>query len=187
MLEWRWFRRLGLRLRTLFRSARVERELHEEFEFYVEQRTAQEIARGRPADEARRIAVRALDGIDQKKEECRDVRRTGLIEDLVRDLRYGARALARSPGFPAAASLSLALGIGANTAIFSLIDKLLLEALPVERPRELVLLNPEGLRNGWTAASMTWSYQAFRGMRDAQRAFTDLIAVRTDAVNLTID
>ncbi len=83
--------------------------------------------------------------------------------------------------------MSLALGIGANTAIFSIIDKLLLESLPVERPRELVLLNPMGLRNGWTAGGQTWSYPAYRGLREHQQVFAGLIAERTDAVNLTVD
>ena len=187
MLEWRWIRRLRLRVRTLFQRSRVERELDEELQFYVEQRTALEVGRGRSPEDARRLAIRALDGIDQKKEECRDMRRTQLVDDAVHDLRYGWRSLAHSPGFAAAALLSLALGIGANTAIFSIIDKLLLEALPVEHPRELVLLNPAGVRNGWTAGAMTWSYPAYLGLRNGQQVFTGLLAERTDAVNLMID
>jgi len=83
--------------------------------------------------------------------------------------------------------LTLALGIGANTAIFSIIDTLLLDSLPVDHPRELVLLNPAGLRNGWTAGGSTWSYPAYRGLRDGQRVFSGVIAERTDAVNLTLD
>ena len=79
------------------------------------------------------------------------------METLLRDVRYGIRSLIKRPGFTIVALIALALGIGANTAIFSLVDKLLLESLPVERPRELVMLNPEGIRNGWTAGRMTWS------------------------------
>jgi len=187
MLEWRWVRRLTLRLRTLVRRDRVERELDEEFRFHIEERTALEISRGLSPLDARRVALRAMNGIDQRKEECRDERRMQVVEHVIRDVRYGFRSLARSPGFAIAALVSLALGIGANTAIFSIIDKLLLESLPVERPREPVLLNPTGWRNGWTAGSRTWSYQAYRGLRERQRVFTGLLADRTDAVNLTVD
>src|SRR5262245_38717421 len=77
--------------------------------------------------------------------------------------------------------------MGANTAVFSIVDKLLLESLPVRNPRELVLLNPTGWRNGWTAGSRTWSYPSYRGFRDGQRVFSGLIAERTDAVNVSID
>ena len=187
MLDGRWVHRLKLRLRTLLLRSRVERELEDEFQFYIAERTALEIARGRSPDDASRLARRALDGMDCRKEECRDMRRTQLVDDMIQDVRYGCRSLVRSPGFLAAALLSLALGIGANTAIFSVIDALLLKTLPVERPRELVLLNPVGMRNGWTAGTMTWSYRAYHGLRDAQQVFTGLIAERTDAVNLMID
>src|SRR4030095_4773117 len=187
MREWRWLRRLTLRLRTLLLRSRVERELDEEFRFHIDQRTAAEIAKGHSPDEARRIAVRAMDGIEQKKEECRDVRRTQVVDQLLQDLRYGLRTLVKSPGFTAAALLSLAAGIGANTAIFSLIDKLLLESLPVSHPRELVLLTPPAPRNVWPPSNLTWSHAAYRGLRERQRVFSGLIAERTDAVNLTID
>jgi predicted permease len=185
--EWRWLRRLTLRLRTLLRRDRLEQELADEFQFHVEQRIELEIARGRSPEEARRLALLAMDGIDQKKEECRDMRRMQLVEHLMQDIRYGCRSLLRSPGFALAALVSLALGIGANTAIFSIIDKLLLESLPVERPRELVMLNPTGVRHGWTAGSRTWSFPVYRSLREHQQVFSGLIAERTDAVNLTVD
>src|SRR5258708_12542198 len=79
-----------------------------------------------------------MEGIEQRKEQCRDTRRVGWIEDLMRDLRYGARTLRRRPGFTAIVVLSLALGIGANTAIFSVTDGLLLRMLPVSEPQQLV-------------------------------------------------
>jgi putative ABC transport system permease protein len=185
--DWRWIRRLILRLRSLFLRGRVERELAEEFQFHLDERVAAEIARGLAPQEARRMALRAMDGMEQRKEECRDARGTQVIEQFLQDLRFGVRSLTRNPGFATAALVSLTLGIGANTAIFSIVDTLLLDSLPVERPRELCLLNPAGMRNGWTAGSRTWSYQAFSGIRDRQRVFSGLIAERTDAVNLTID
>jgi predicted permease len=187
MGDWRWIRRLTLRFRSLFLRRRVERELADEFQFYLDERVAAELARGVSPDEARRVALRAMGGIEQRKEECRDARGTQAVERLVQDVRYGVHSLARNPGFAAAALMSLAFGIGANTAIFSIIDTLLFDSLPVERPRELVLVNPAGLRNGWTTEDRTWSHPAYRGLRDGQRVFTGLIAERTDVVNLTID
>jgi predicted permease len=114
------------------------------------------------------------------------MRRTRTFDHLIWDLRYGSRSLLKSPGFASAAILSVALGIGANTAIFSIIDKLLLEALPVERPRELVLLNPGAFRSGWVAARTALSYQSYLGLRDGQKVFTGLLAERTDDINLTL-
>src|SRR6266571_6199891 len=99
MLEWRWLRRLALRLRTLFQRDRVDRELEEEFQFHIEQRTELEIARGLSPEEARYAALRAMDGVQQRKEECRDMRRVNYVDDLLRDLRYTGRNLQRSPGF----------------------------------------------------------------------------------------
>ena len=110
-----------------------------------------------------------------------------MVADRWQDIRYASRRLIGQPGFTIVMVLTLALGIGANTAVFSIIDSLLLESLPVDRPRELVLLNPTGLRNGWTDGDLTWSYPAYRGLRDGQRLFSGLIAERTDTVNLTID
>jgi predicted permease len=187
MRDARWVRRLTLRVRTLLLRDRVERELDAEFRFHIEERVAAEVARGLSPQEARRVALLAMDGIDQTKEACRDTRHTQAIEHFFRDVRYALRSLARSPAFATIAIVSLAAGMGANTAIFSIVDKLLLESLPVRNPRELVLLNPAGLRNGWTAGSRTWSYQAYRGLGERQRVFTGLIAERTDAVNLTVD
>jgi predicted permease len=109
------------------------------------------------------------------------------MTNLWQDLRYGARMLWKNPGLTSIAVATLALGIGANTAIFSFVDKLLLESLPVERPRELVMLRPNGLRGGWVAGSMTWSYPAYAGIRERQQVFTGVLAERTDSVNFTID
>src|SRR5260370_16369621 len=98
MLEARWLDRATLRLRTLFQRDRVERELEEEFQFHVDRRIELEIARGLSPEEARLAALRAMDGMQQRKEECRDVRRVNYIDDLLRDLRYAGRNLRRSPG-----------------------------------------------------------------------------------------
>src|ERR1700678_2946582 len=99
MLETRWLRRATLRLRTLFHRERVEQELEEEFQFHLERRIELEIARGLCPARARLAALRAMDGMEQRKEECRDMRRVNYIDDLLRDLRYAGRNLRRSPGF----------------------------------------------------------------------------------------
>src|SRR5437016_9257381 len=85
-----------------------------------------------------------MDGLEQRKEECRNMRHLNFVDNLVQDLRYGLRMTHRSPGVTAAAVLSLALGIGANTAIFSLIDAVMLKMLPVKSPEQLVFITWKG-------------------------------------------
>lgn len=133
----RWLLAFLLRLRSLFRRGRVEAELDEELLLHVEHLTESYIANGMNPEEARREALKAMQGYEQKKEECRDLRGVTWLDNVAGDIRYGVRMLRRSPVFTAVAILSLALGIGANSAIFSLIDTLLLKPLPVPRRQEL--------------------------------------------------
>src|SRR5881296_3121084 len=126
----RWCYKIPLRFRSLLRNIRVEQELTEELRFHLEKLMDEKVGKGMTQEEAPYAALRELSGIEQIKEECRDMRRVNHVESLAQDVRYGLRQLRRSPGFTAVVVLSLALGIGANTAIFSLIDAVVMKTLP---------------------------------------------------------
>ena len=139
-------RTLWHRLRALLSPGRGDRELSEEVETHLEMRAAQLRAEGLDPVAARQAACREFGGIEQMKEEYRDRRTIPWMESFAKDAAYALRGLRRNPAFAAAAVLSLALGIGANTAIFSFINTLMLHLLPVEKPEQLVSLYRTG---GW--------------------------------------
>ena len=160
-----WICTFPLRLRAIFRR-RAELELDEELRFHLAQQIRQNVARGLDAEEARRQALIALGGLDQSKEQCRDVRPLHLAADLANDLAYAARILRQSPAFAITAILTIALGIGAATAIFSVTDAVLLRPLPYPNSSRL-LLSGDLLSNACF-------YDLRRGTR---AAFDDLAAV----------
>jgi putative ABC transport system permease protein len=127
----RWHQRLLNRTRT-------ERQLESELRFHLEQQVADHVAAGMTPEQARRRARLEFGGLDQVKEECRDVGAARLVETLIQDVRYGLRQLRRNPGFTAVAVITLALGIGAATAIFTLINTVLLKPLPYPHAGRIV-------------------------------------------------
>src|ERR1051326_4160231 len=140
LAEWRWWRRVALRLRSVFLRRRVEQELEAEFQFHIEQRTEMELARGLPPKEAHLAALRAMDGVLLRQEECRDMRRVNYMDDLLHDLRYAARSVSRNRAFATLTILIMASGIGANTAVFSLVNQILLHPPGISEPQRIVVV-----------------------------------------------
>jgi putative ABC transport system permease protein len=147
-----WFYTVPLRLRSIFRRGQVEAELNEELRYHLERQIEVNTAAGMSVEEARYAALRAMHGLDQRKEECRDMRRVRLIEDLWQDFRFSLRSLLKRPGFTAIVLIALGLGIGANTAIFSLVNAVILQPLPYRDPDRLISVY--GTRNRSTQGSV---------------------------------
>jgi predicted permease len=158
-----------------FRRRRWDEERSRELEAYLLMETDENMARGMPAEDARHEAHRKLGNSTRIREEIYGMNSLGLVETIWQDLQYAVRQLRRSPGFTSAAVLSLALGIGANTAIFSLLDQVLLRPLPVRDPQQLVLLNWQGPFFGHSMGEDMLSYPLYREIRDHNQAFRGVL------------
>src|SRR6059058_302432 len=156
-----WLHTIPLRLRSLFRWAQADQELDDELREHLERKTEEYVAQGMTPEEARRRARIDLGGIEQTKEKCRDARRVNWIQDFVQDLRFGVRLLRKSPGFTVVAVLTLSLGIGANTAIFTLLDASLWRPLAVSDPKEIFHVM-RASSQGDFAGEFSYSYPIFQ-------------------------
>jgi predicted permease len=170
------FNDLLFRLRSLFRRDTVESEADAELRFHFEQQVEKHIKSGRTREEATRRARLEFGGHEQLKEEIRDARGVNLVETLFQDIRYGLRILGRTPVISGVAILSLALGIGANTAIFSLIDTVMLRMLPVEKPEELTQVRIHDARSPNDEANPTFTNPLWEELRDRQDFYSGIFA-----------
>jgi putative ABC transport system permease protein len=172
----RWHKRL-------FRRARTERQLDAELRFHLERQVAHYVAGGMTPEEARRRARLEFGGLDQVKEECRGVGAAWLVETLIQDMRFGLRQLRRNPGFTAVAVITLALGIGANVAIFSVVNAALLRPLPYRNPSRLVVVWEQLKRLGLNhfPASLADYYD----YKSSNKVFRDIGAIHPAYLDLT--
>lgn len=171
-----WLHVACARLRGLFTRQRLERELDDEVRFHLEMQIEDNLNAGMSPAEARNAALRSFGPREPMKETYRDRRSFAMIETIVNDIRYALRTLSKSPGFTAACVITLALGIGANTAIFSLFDQLLLRKLPVAEPDQLVMVDWRGAKLGsnWGGGNLM-SYPFCRDVQAQDRFFDGVL------------
>jgi hypothetical protein len=164
------------KLLNLFRSPRLEQDLDRELRYHLDRRVEDLVRSGLSEAEARRQAAMEFGGVAQVREEVRETWIWRWLDNGMRDLRYAGRTLLRSRGFAATAVLSLALGIGANTAVFSILRALVLRSLPVEDPHRLVLVTIPFVGSSGIAYGNSFSYPYYRGFRDEAVMIEGLLA-----------
>ena len=175
-MRWeRWHHVLLLRLRSMFRRNTVEQELDDELRFHLECKIEEQLSHGIDQGEARYRALRSLGGLEQRKEEMRDMRRVRWFSDFTADLRYAVRAMGHSKPFTALVVLTLGLGIGANSAMFSLADAMLLRPLPVLRPSEVVTISSVSPNSSAESSGLA-SYPDYLDFRNKSSSFDGLAA-----------
>jgi predicted permease len=178
-----WHGALVSRLRALFARKRLDHELDEEIRFHLEMQAEDNCQAGMDPVEARRAAMRSFGGVERMKEQYRERRTLHLIDTILQDIRYAMRAMRKSPGLTLVAVLSLAIGVGANTAVFSFADGLLLRPLAVPRPGDLLIL-------GWIdlfGESVESSYRDYIDVRDRSKTFERLAAFTSQPVAFAVN
>jgi len=163
---------LPLRLRSIFRGRQVERELDEEMQFHLEARIEAEIARGLSPEEARYAALRAMDGLDQKKEAMRDLRGVRWLTDFVADVRYALRSLRRTPGLTAFVVITIAVGIGMTATPLSFLDALVFRPYPVPHPGSVMTL----VSTSHDSVFDAFSYREYVDLRDHTKSYEGVVA-----------
>src|SRR5947199_148593 len=178
-----WAGVLAARLRGLFGHKRLERQLDDEVRFHLEMQIEDNLKAGMNPTGARYAALRSFGGIEPMKEEYRELRAFALLETTAQDIRYAVRTLRKSPGFTATSVAVLALAIGANTAMFSVLNAVLLRPLPYRSPEQLAMLWTEvpsqNLREGRTA------YMSVEQWRRESKSFADMAVFDPVSVTLT--
>jgi putative ABC transport system permease protein len=183
-------------LRRLFFRERLEADLDKELRFHFEYQVADKVRSGIPESEARRLTRIEFGGIEQIKEDCRERRGTMWLESLLQDVRYALRQLRKAPGFTLTAVLTLALGIGATTAIFTLLQQVMLQSLPVSRPDQLWRIGDQPRCCNWDGYSQSgdgepsdWSlfpWEAYKLFRANTLGFQDLAALQAGSLSLAV-
>ena len=174
MLE-RWWYTAPLRLKSILLGRQVERELDEELQFHLERKIEEGIANGLSPKEARYAAMRAMDGLEQRKEEMRDTRRVHWLTDFVDDARFAIRSLRRTSGLTAFVVITLALGIGMTSGTFSMVDALIFKPYPVAHPGSVVTL----VSTTHDSSFDNFSYREYLEIRGRTKSYDGMIANAT--------
>ena len=167
-----WLYTIPLRLRSLFRRSNVEQELSEELQFHLEHKIEEGIARGLSPKEARYAALRAMGGLEQRKEEIRDMRHVRWLTDFFDDARFAIRSLRRTPGLTVFVAITLALGIGMTSATFSMVDGLIFRPYPVPHPGNVVCLVSTTHDDPYDS----FSYREYLDIRDKTNSYAGVVA-----------
>lgn len=185
----RWVTQIWLRLRLLSKRKQLDRDLEDELSFHLAEREEKKRVAGFGDEEARFAARRSLGNVTQIKEVCREMWTFASLEGVLQDTRFAVRKLRKNPGFALIAILTLALGIGANTAIFSLIHTVMLKSLPVANPGELYRVGQGNLCcavDGFQGNFGIFSYALFKSVRDSTPEFRQLTAFAAGLDNVSV-
>src|ERR1700730_14414806 len=167
-----WWFTAHLRLRSILRGRRLEQDLDEDLHLHLEHKIAEGIANGLSPKEARYAAMRAMDGLEQRKEEMRDMRHIHWLTDFLDDAHYAIRSLRRTPGLTAFVVITLALGIGMTATPFSMLDALIFRPYPVPHPGDVVTL----VSTTRDKSIDSFSYREYLDIRDHTKSYDGVIA-----------